>query len=146
MTLAAIRALFEKEIADAFGALSPAVPVVFDNVQEQPPVNADGEFVVLVLSYGNMTEPVLCPRESAIEHIRGNVQVSCYGPRSRGMKRIESLAQVAMQALNGIPAVAITNASVASARVGVISGPVPVLSGSSPHALVTVSAPFSARV
>ena len=37
MSFAYVRAKIETQVSSAFSALTPAVPVVFDNVQETPP-------------------------------------------------------------------------------------------------------------
>ena len=51
------------------------------------------------VTYTDMTNPVLCKEEAAMEQIRGNIQVSCYTKRGQGMKQLEELAAVAMQTL-----------------------------------------------
>lgn len=140
MSYATIRATFETAIATPYSLLPTPVPVMFDNVQETPP---NGEHVILAISFPSTVLPTLCPDESGIELIRGNVQVSCYTPKGRGMKRLEELAQVAVQALVGISALPDTNN--VRPRVGEISGPTPVLSGDQPYALTTISAPFTAK-
>ena len=38
MSFQAIRSTFEVALNDAYAGLSPAVPVVFDNVDETPPL------------------------------------------------------------------------------------------------------------
>ena len=48
MSLANIRSLVEVAVNDAFAAMTPAVPVVFQNVQEEPPGQ---EYVILNLVY-----------------------------------------------------------------------------------------------
>jgi hypothetical protein len=143
MSLATIRSLFERELSTAYSTLPQPVMVVFDNVQEVPPADASGEFVQLTISFPSLTEPVLCLTESGIENIRGNIQISCYGPRARGMKRLEELASVAAQTLNNLQTAADPDG--VRPRIGSISGPEAVLSGDAPHALVTLSAPFTAK-
>ena len=143
MTLAAVRALFETELSTAFGAMVPAVPVVFDNVQETPPGD---EYVIVNLTYATTTQPILCPTESDIETLSGTVQVSCYTPRQQGMLRLEQIATTAMATLNGIRAAADTDSNVISASVGSIEGPVNIVNGEASYALATVAAPFRARV
>ena len=140
MSLANIRALIETQVNDAFQAMSPAVPVVFDNVQEEPPGT---EYVILSVSYPSFTEPVLCPEGSSIEYIRGTVQLACYTPRAQGMRRLEEMATVAMQTLNFMKAAVDPNN--VRLNIGSISGPDPVLAGDQPLALVNVAAPFTAK-
>ena len=141
MSFATIRAVFESNIATAFGAMTPAVPVMFDNVQSEPPPGADSEFVILNLSFPSSVEPIICMEESGIEVIRGSVQVSCYAPRAQGMKRLEELATVAMATLNTLKTVDAT----VNACVGAIEGPTTVLAGQDPHGLVVIAAPFTAK-
>ena len=57
MTLASIRAHIETRVNTAFSALVPAVPVVYDNVNETPP---DLPYVVCLISYLDTTIPTVC--------------------------------------------------------------------------------------
>ena len=141
MSLRILRALFETQVYDYFQALTPAVPVVFDNVQEEPPGT---EYVIVSLSYPSFTEPVLCATgESMIEFIRGTVQIACYTPRAQGMMRLEELQTTAMKALAQIN----TNALADTYAVGMnqILGPDNVLSGDQPYALSNIACGFTAR-
>lgn len=135
MSYATIRALIESTIAAAYAP----TPVMFDAVQETPP---DGEHVVLAISYPSAVMPTLCVAESGIELVRGNVQISCYAPRGRGMKRLEELSQIGMQALVTLQAQPDPNG--VRPRVGEVTSAT-VLSGDQPYALITVSAPFTAK-
>lgn len=139
MTFASVRAVIEKKVFDQYQALSPAVTVVFDNVQETPPALP---YVICLVSYTTTTEPVLCIDGGAIEDLRGNLQLSCYAPRAEGMKQLENLAAEGMKAINTM------YDATANSRVkcGQISGPTPVLANTEPYALVTLSCPFSASV
>lgn len=140
MSLRAIRSLFETRINNAYQSLTVPVPVVFDNVGEEPPGE---EYVILSLSYTSFAEPQLCPSESLIEYIRGNVQIACYTPRQLGMSRLEELAAVGITALNTIK---VGSPSTLHPNIGEILGPTPVLGGNAPKALVNLSAPFVIRV
>lgn len=139
MTFASVRAVIEKKVFDQYQALTPAVTVVFDNVQETPPALP---YVICLVSYTTTTESVLCMDGGAIEDLRGNLQLSCYAPRAEGMKQLESLAAEGMKAMNTM------YDATANSRVkcGQISGPTPVLANSQPYALVTLSCPFAASV
>ncbi len=141
MSLQAIRALFETELNTAFQAMTSPVPVVFDNVQEEPP---GSEYVIMSLSYPSLAEPQLCPDESLIELIRGNVQIACYTPRAQGMRRLEEMASVGMRTLNGIASSPFGLGL--NIKMGQLLGPLPVLAGAAPLALVNVSGPFTARI
>ncbi len=141
MSFADIRALFETELTTAFQAMTPPVPVDYDNVQEEPAPGSNSEYVILNLSFPTTVEPIISLEESGIELIRGAVQVSCYTPRQQGMKRLEAMAETAMITLNNLK----TKSSTINACVGTISGPTTVLSGDQPHALSVVAAPFTAK-
>ena len=141
MSLQTIRSLFERKITTAFAGLSPAVPVMYDNVQEEPPGGADTEYVRLIISFPSLTEPVVAKAESSIEGIRGSLQISCYRPKAKGMKRLEELATTAASTLNTLK----TEDTTIRASVGEISGPIAVVNANSPVALVTISAPFIAK-
>ena len=139
MTFASVRAVIEKKVFDQYQALSPAVTVVFDNVQETPPALP---YVICLVSYTTTTEPVLCIDGGAIEDLRGNLQLSCYAPRAEGMKQLENLAAEGMKAMNTM------YDATANSRVkcGQISGLTPVLANAEPYALVTLSCLFAASV
>lgn len=140
MSFAKIRAMFERELNAAFQAMVPPVPVMFDAVQETPPGQ---EFAVVNLSYTTVALPILCPNEAGIEDITGNVQISCYSPRGKGMKRLEEMAAVAWRTLNTLQAQ--PDPDGVRPRIGSVEGPVPVLTGDDPLAMVSISAPFKAK-
>ena len=141
MSFLTIRSLFERKITSAFTGLSPSVPVMYDNVQEEPPGGASTEYVRLIISYPSLTEPIVSKTESSIEVIRGSVQISCYVPKGKGMKRLEEMAGTAISTLNSLK----VQDSTIRASIGEVSGPVNVIESNNPHALVTVSAPFVAK-
>ena len=143
MSFANIRSFIEVALTNAYGVLSPPVPVIYQNVQEEPPGGADCEYVSLSLSYPQLTEPILCPEESNIEAIRGNVTLACYTPRSKGMKRLEELAAVGVKTLNELKTAPDPNS--VRFNLGSVEGPIPVLVGDNPLALVNVNAPFTAK-
>jgi len=142
MSFATIRAVFETNILAAYQAMTPPVPVMFQNVQETPPgTGAATEYVILQVSFPTTTAPVLCLEESNIELVRGAVQVNCYTPREQGMKRLESMAAVCMSTLNTLKAAD----PAVNACVGEISGPTPLLDSANPLAQVVLSASFTAK-
>jgi hypothetical protein len=128
--------------ADIFprSEINAGVALIYDNVQEAPP---DSEHVVLSIGFPSTALPVICSEESNVEFIRGSIQISCYTPRGRGMKRLEELAQIGVQTLVGMPKQADPNG--VRPRIGNIEGPTPVLSGAQPYALSVVSATFTAN-
>lgn len=141
MSIFTVRSLFEREMLNAFTA--EGVPVVFDNIQEEPPTDARGYYVMVTISFPALTTPVLCREEPMLMSITGNIQVSIFGPRSVGMKRMERLAEIAVGTLCGMPMA--PDPSGVHPNVGAISGPNPVLTGTDAKALTVLSAPFTAR-
>ena len=135
MSFQQIRALIETRTIDAFSALTPPVPVVFDNVGGEPPAT---EYVQLSISYVNFYLPVMRLETNGIEAIRGNIQLAIYSPKGNGMGRIEELDYTGMALLDQMK----TN----EFSVGEVLGPVQVLSGDDPLALSNISAPFNVRI
>ncbi len=133
-TLADIRSYIETRVAAAY----PGVTVVFDNTFETPP---PVPYVICLISYPTTTEPVICQYESAVEQLRGNLQISCYAERGQGMKPLEDMGVKGMILMNN----PYEWDSPVKGRCGQISGPTPVLSGTEPYGLVTISCPFNAR-
>ena len=139
MTLQAVRAHIESKVYSAFQGLTPALPVVWDNVQEKPP---GLPYVICLISYTNTTETIVNQAESAIENLTGNIQLSIYVPRGGGMKALEEYSTTAMVVFNTM----YDWSSSVRVRCGQINGPVPLLNGPEPYALATVSCPFGATV
>ena len=139
MTFQAVRAHIESKVYNAFQGLTPALPVVWDNVQEKPP---GLPYVICLISYTSTTEAILCQAEAAIENLTGNIQLSIYVPRGQGMKALEEYAAEGMKVMNTM----YDWSSSVRVRCGQINGPVPLLNGPEPYALATVSCPFGATV
>ena len=139
MTFQVIRAHIETSVNDAYQALSPAVPVVFDNTAETPPALP---YVVCLISYLNTTEPTVSVTDGALEQINGNLQLSIYVTRGQGMKALEEYSAEAMKVINTL----YDWGSSVKVKAGQINGPVPLLSGDQPYALATISCPFTASV
>ena len=135
MSLATIRAYIETRVAAAY----PGITIVYENVQETPP---PVPYVICLISYPTTTEPVICQHESAVEQLRGNLQISCYAERGQGMKALEEMGVQAMMLINTL----YEWDSPVKVRCGQISGPTPILAGTEPYGLVTISCPFNARV
>ena len=82
-------------------------------------------YVACIVSYISTTEPVICPGGGAIERLLGNLQLSCYAPRGKGMKYLEELAAEGMKAMNTM----YDTTAAAQVKCGQINGPTPVLAG-----------------
>lgn len=139
MTFQSVRAHIESKVYAAFQGLTPSVPVVWDNVQEKPPAMP---YVICLVSYGSTTESVMCQAESNVENLTGNIQLSVYAPRGEGMGALELYAAEGMKAMNTM----YDWSSSVRVRCGQINGPVPLLNGPQPYALVTISCSFGATV
>ena len=137
-SFADVRAHIESRVNSAYQALTPAVPCVFDNTFETVPGTLP--YVICLINYTSTTEAVICPTESAMENLQGNLQISIYASRGQGMKGLEEYAAEGMKVMNTM----YDWTSPIRVRCGQISGPVPLLNGPEPYALVTISCPFSA--
>lgn len=139
MSLQQLRAHIESRVYSAFQALEPPIEVMFDNVQETPPALP---YVVCLISYLDTTMPTVCVTDGAVEQINGNLQLSIYVPRGRGMKALEEYSATAMTVMNTL----FDWGGTVKVKAGQINGPVPLLSGDQPYALATLSCPFLASV
>ena len=141
MSFAAVRAHIETKVFTAFQNLEPPLEVVFQNTMETPP---SLPYVRCIVSYSNVTLPVICNDDGNIEQINGNLQLSVYAPRARGMKALEQWSGEAMKVMNNL----YERAPDAPVRVrgGQINGPRSILEGDQPYAVATVSCSFLACV
>lgn len=139
MSFQQIRAHIESKVNDAYQALSPAVSVVFDNVQETPPALP---YVVCLVSYTETTVTTVSPTDGSLEQLNGNLQLSIYVKRGQGMKQLEEYGAEAMSVMNGL----YDWGSSVKVKAGQISGPTSLLASPEPYALATISCPFVASV
>ena len=139
MSFQQIRAHIESKVNAAYQALSPAVPVMFDNVQESPPALP---YVICIVSYTDTVMPTVCPTDGSVEQINGNLQLSIYVPRGQGMKQLEEYGAEAMKVMNRL----YEWGGTVKVKAGQINGPVALLAGDEPYAVATVSCPFTACV
>ena len=123
----------------AFQNLNPPLEVMFDNVQETPPALP---YVVCTISYTDTTLPVLCQTEGHVEQLNGNLQLAVYVPRGRGMGALELYGSECTKVMIGL----YDATSDVRVKCGPVSGPVPLLAGDQPYAMVNVSCAFTARV
>ena len=77
-----------------------------------------------------------------MEQLNGNLQLSIYVPRGRGMKALEEYSATGMQVMNSL----YDWGGTVKVKAGQINGPVALLNGDEPYALATISCPFSASV
>lgn len=136
MSFQQIRSYIETRVAAAF----PGITCVFDNTFETPP---PVPYVICLISYPTTTMPVLCTSESMVEQLRGNLQISCYAERGEGMGPLEDMAAQGMTCMNNMYDWSDFYTKI---RCGQISGPTPVLSGTEPYGLITLSCAFNAEI
>ena len=139
MSFQQIRAHIETKVNDAFQALVPPIEVMYDNVQETPPALP---YVVCLISYTDTTVTTVSPTDGAMEQLNGNLQLSIYVPRGRGMKALEEYSATGMQVMNSL----YDWGNSVKVKAGQINGPVALLNGDEPYALATISCPFSASI
>ena len=139
MSFADIRSHIETKVFNGFQNLNPPVEVVFDNTLETPPALP---YVVCIISYNDTTLPTVCVEDGAIEQINGNLQLSIYTPRGRGMKALEQYGGEAMKVMNTL----FDWRAAVKVKAGQINGPQSVLAGDEPYAVATLSCPFTACV
>ena len=139
MSFQQIRAHIETKVNDAFQALVPPIEVMYDNVQETPPALP---YVVCLISYTDTTVTTVSPTDGAMEQLNGNLQLSIYVPRGRGMKALEEYSATGMQVMNSL----YDWSNSVKVKAGQINGPVALLAGDEPYALATISCPFSASI
>lgn len=118
MNYQAIRAVFETPLLTAYNALSPAVPVYFDNVMIDD-VDAAEEFVDVNIQFGLTTEQTLT---TSHDLVRGVIVVRTYTPKNKGPARNQTLVDVAFNVIQTINNTAKTTSGI-YVRTGSIDGP-----------------------
>ena len=139
MTLASIRSHIETKVYSAFQNLNPVVEVVFDNTYETPPALP---YVVCLISYSDTTIPTVCVTDGAVEQLNGNLQLSIYAPRGRGMKALGEYSAEAMKVMNSL----YDWGNAVKVKAGQINGPTYLTAGDEPYVVATLSCPFLACV
>ena len=113
-----IRAAVENPLLTAYGALSPAVPVFFDNITSAP-LNSTSEYVRVNVTFGLTNEPTLT---SSVDNARGAIVIRIFTEKGRGPSRNQTLITTAVDVLetlnNGTKGTTGTYF-----KVGVIDGP-----------------------
>ena len=128
MNYQAIRAAIEKPLMDAFDALTPSVPVYFDNITAAPK-NTTTEYVRINVTFGITNEPTLT---SSVDFARGAVVIRVFTEKGRGPARNQTLVNTAVNVLETLNDTAKTSSGVFF-RVGEINGPSFSSSETSPH-------------
>lgn len=118
MNYQAIRAAFEAPLSAAFTALSPAVPIFFDNATNTK-VDSVDEFVHVNLQFGITNEATLT---NSVDHARGVIVIRIYTPKDKGPARNQTLITTAVNVFETINATP-KPATGVYARTGAITGP-----------------------
>ena len=95
MNYQSIRAQVENPLLTAFGALSPAVPVYFDNITAAPE-NSTTEYVRVNVTFGLTNDPTLT---SSIDNARGAIVIRCFSKKGEGPARNQTLITTAVDVL-----------------------------------------------
>ena len=98
MNYQGVRAKFEEPIKTAYAALSPAVPVFFDNFGDVVS-DADSEFVYVNIQFGITTQASLT---NQFDQIQGIVTVRAFAKKDKGPARSQTLINTAFTSLQTI--------------------------------------------
>ncbi len=98
MNYQGVRAKFEEPIKTAYAALSPAVPVFFDNFGDVVS-DADSEFVYVNIQFGITTQASLT---NQFDQIQGIVTVRAFAEKDKGPARSQTLINTAFTSLQTI--------------------------------------------
>ena len=98
MNYQGVRAKFEEPIKTAYAALSPAVPVFFDNFGDVVS-DADSEFVYVNIQFGITTQASLT---NQFDQIQGIVTVRDFAEKDKGPARSQTLINTAFTSLQTI--------------------------------------------
>lgn len=141
MNYQAIRAAVENPLLTAFGALSPAVPVYFDNITAVPP-NTTTEYVRVNVTFGITNEPTLT---SSVDNARGAIVIRIFTEKGKGPARNQTLITTAVNVLETINNTAKT-ASGVYFKVGEINGPTFSATEEAPHFMGRIDTSYVATV
>ena len=118
MNYQGIRAKFETPIKTAYAALSPAVPVFFDNFGDVTS-DSDSEFVYVNIQFGVTTEVGLT---SSLDNVRGIITVRTFAEKDKGPARSQTLIDTAFTSLETINNTGKPDSGI-YVRTGEITGP-----------------------
>jgi len=118
MNYQGVRQAFEIPLNLAYGALSPAVPVFFDNFGDVTS-DADSEFVYVNIQFGVTTQPGLTAQ---FDQIQGIVTVRAFAEKDKGAARSQTLINTAFTTLETINNTGQPTSGI-HVRTGEITGP-----------------------
>jgi len=141
MNYQAIRAAVENPLLSSFGALSPAVPVFFDNITAAP-ANSTTEYVRVNVTFGITNEPTLT---SSVDNARGAIIIRIFTEKGKGPARNQVLLNTAVNVLETI-----NNSTKGTSgvyfRVGEINGPTFSATDEAPHFVGRIDTSYVATV
>jgi len=141
MNYQAIRAAVENPLLTAFGSLSPAVPVYFDNITAVPP-NTTTEYVRVNVTFGLTNEPMLT---SSMDNARGAIIIRVFTEKGRGPARNQTLITTAVGVLETLNDTAKPSTGTFF-RVGEINGPDFSVTDDAPHFVGRIDTSYVATV
>ena len=118
MNYQSVRTAIETPFQTNYGALSPAIPIFFDNFYNVLDDSVD-EFINVNIQFGLTTETALT---SSHNHIRGIIVVRVCTEKNKGPARNQTLATTAFTTLNTLDNTAKSTSGV-YLRMGQIDGP-----------------------
>ena len=118
MNYQSVRTAIETPFQTNYGALSPAIPVFFDNFYNVLSDSVD-EFIHVNIKFGLTTETTLT---SSHNHIRGIIIARICTEKNKGPARNQTLATTAFTTLNTLDNTAKSTSGV-YLRMGQIDGP-----------------------
>lgn len=118
MNYQAIRAALENPLLEAFGNLTPPVPVYFDNITAAP-ANSTTEFVRINITFGITNQPTL---STSVDNARGALIIRIFTEKGKGPARNQTLITTAVNVLETLNSTAKTSSGVYM-RTGEINGP-----------------------
>jgi len=119
MNYQAIRAAYEVPIATACAALSPAVPVFFDNLAAST-LTSTSEYVMVNITFGLTTEVAL---KADFDYVRGAIICRVHTPKGKGSVRNQTIIAAITGAFQTLNATARAAGAGVYARVNQIDGP-----------------------
>jgi hypothetical protein len=141
MNYQAIRAAVENPLLTAFGALSPAVPVYFDNITAVP-ANTTTEYVRVNVTFGLTNEPMLT---SSVDNARGAIVIRVFTEKGKGPARNQTLITTAVNVLETLNDTAKPSTGTFF-RVGEINGPSFSAIEEAPHFVGRIDTSYTATV
>ena len=141
MNYQAIRAAVEGPMLAAFGSLSPAIPIYFDNITATPP-NSTTEYVRINVTFGITNEPTLT---SSLDNARGAIVIRVFTEKGRGPARNQQLLTTAVNVLETLNDSPKTDTGVYF-KVGQINGPSFSATENTPHFVGRIDTSYIATV